>query len=46
MENSERRDPVILHQVPLLPELEAKTLIIAAFPNANLAVDNIQLIKK
>ena len=38
--------PVVLHQVPLLPQPEAKAAIITALPNVPLTADHILLIRK
>jgi hypothetical protein len=46
METNERREPVILHQVPLLPGLQAKTLIIESLPLLQLSPEHIQLLRK
>ena len=46
MEVTEKREPVALYQVPLLPELEVKSLIISSFPQLALNLQHIQLRKK
>lgn len=37
MEGSDKREPVVLYEVPLLPEQEIKGLIIKALPQGNLS---------
>jgi hypothetical protein len=37
MESPDRREPVILYEVPLLPEAEIKSLISKALPQAQLS---------
>lgn len=34
MESKDRRDHIVLYEVPILPELEVKSLIIKALPQA------------
>lgn len=46
MESGERREPIVLYGVPLLPELEVKTLIINALPQADVAPKDLTLKKK
>jgi hypothetical protein len=42
----EKRVPVVLYQVPLLPELEVKSLIIASLPTLKLSLEHITLRNK
>ena len=46
MESGEKREPIVLYEVPALPELEVKTLIINALPQVDLAPKDIILRKK
>ena len=46
MESTERRSPVALYEVPLLPELELKSLIMKALPKAELSPTNFIFHKK
>lgn len=46
MKSNETREPVVLHQVPVLPELEAKALIIRLLPQATLRTEDILLRRK
>ena len=46
MEATQRRLPIALYEVPLLPELEIKSLIIKALPQAQLSLEDIKLRKK
>ena len=43
---SDRRNPITLSEVPLLPEPEIKSLIIKALPQAMLSPEHIKLRKK
>lgn len=46
MELGERREPIVLYEVPFLPELEVKSLIINALPQAELTIKDIILRRK
>jgi hypothetical protein len=46
MKSNETREPIVLHQVPVLPELEAKALIIKLLSGASLRTEDILLRRK
>ncbi len=46
MESTDSREPIVLHQVPSLAELQVKALIIKALPEALLRTEDILLRKK
>jgi hypothetical protein len=46
MESSDQRAPVVLHNLPVLPEAELKDLLLQALPEAALAPQHILLRRK
>lgn len=46
MEETNKREHVILYEVPLLPEAEVRLLIISSLPQAKLTPEDIKLRKK
>ena len=46
MEGGDKREPIVLYEVPLLPEQEVKGLIIKALPQGDLSPQHVVLRKK
>lgn len=46
MESNDQREPVVLHNVPVMPEAELRALIAQALPEAALAAPDILLRRK
>lgn len=46
MESSDQRAPVVLHNIPVLPEAELKGLLLQGLPEAALTPQNILLRRK